>query len=151
MKFEQKMDESVISYNDGVIVENYIAHDEYGNKHQRSRKMELNQLQQERVEHIAAVLADEPMYFARFCISALSGRENITPYFDFVYVVEHKTYSDNVYAFESEADAETYVNQHDGAEIVDAPTKYDGYFYVIGLDVKPHDDGRIWVDVCYED
>lgn len=26
-----------------------------------------------------------------------------------------------------------------GRIIVDAPTKYDGYFYVIGLDVKPHD------------
>lgn len=149
MKFEQKMDESVISYNDGVIVENYIAHDEHGNKHQRSRKMELNQLQQERVEHVMDMLADKPTAAARFLFFCMEGRANIAPYYNFTYVVE--AYSDNTYAFENPADAEAYVSQHDNAEIVDAPTKYDGYFYVIGLDVKPHDDGRIWVDVCYED
>lgn len=151
MKFEQKMDESVVFYNDGVIVENYIAHDGHGNKHQRSREMKLNQLQRERVEHVMDMLADKPTAAARFLLFCMEGRANIAPYYNFTYVIVAKTYSDNTYAFENRADAEAYVSQHDNAGIVDAPTKYDGYFYIIDLDAKPYDGGRIWVDVRYED
>ena len=151
MKFEQKMDESVISYSNGVITENYIARDEHGHQHQHSREMKLNQLQQERVEHVIDMLADKPTAAARFLFFCMKGWANIAPYYNFTYVVEAKMYSDNTYAFENPADAEAYVSQHDNAEIVYAPTKYDGYVYIIGLDAKPHDDGRIWVDVRYED